>query len=108
SGIGQVTSDNEAGCQWTVSFMNPFLLDSIVFAPGNGGQDATFGDYAFNQLTTSPDPGPIVGAGLPGLVMALGGLLALARRRRSQAVQRTIFPSSDARQTNRLRAVFLL
>jgi hypothetical protein len=45
----------------------------------------------FNTITTTgfasvdkPVPGPIVGAGLPGLVMACGGLLALARRRRQK------------------------
>jgi hypothetical protein len=35
---------------------------------------------AFSQV-----PGPIVGAGMPGLVAACGGLLALARRRRRQS-----------------------
>lgn len=36
------------------------------------------------DISINAVPGPIVGAGLPGLVMAIGGLVVLARRRRNQ------------------------
>jgi hypothetical protein len=44
------------------------------------------GDELLTSVSTAAVPGPIVGAGLPGLVAACGALLALVRRRSQQIV----------------------
>jgi hypothetical protein len=49
----------------------------------NTGQNAR---YDGNVDTFAAVPGPVVGAGLPGLLMACAGLIALARRRRRRLV----------------------
>src|SRR5262245_6501352 len=55
---------------------DPTPANFLLTAQGTG--PVTF------SATTVAVPGPIVGAGLPGLIAALGGLVALARRRRKQ------------------------
>jgi hypothetical protein len=55
---------------------------SLYYWDSNNGDNTGFITATIDAAAV---PGPIVGAGLPGLVMALGGLVILSRRRRNQS-----------------------
>jgi hypothetical protein len=64
----------------------PYLTTLSQLVNSAAGFDFTGDLYGGTVVVASlPVPAPIVGAGLPGLVAACGGLIALARRRRKMA-----------------------
>ena len=56
-----------------------------VLGDGPNWTSVNFRDATFSATIASPVPGPVIGAGLPGLAMALGALVAWRRRRAAAA-----------------------
>jgi hypothetical protein len=73
--------DPSAQSGFTLTAINGEVISRITLLD-TGGVIADYEHYRINVAT--PVPGPIVGAGLPGLISAGLGLLALARRRRQR------------------------
>ena len=85
--IGGIANNGNGFGDWTldtVSLAGLSAATTVLFhAVWNNASD---GGELFFLVSAVPVPGPIVGAGLPGLIAACGGLLALARRRRKLVV----------------------
>jgi hypothetical protein len=61
-----------------------FQQGGINFASFVSPEGGTNHALLMGTFAAAPVPGPMVGAGIPGLIAACGGLVALARRRRRQ------------------------
>jgi hypothetical protein len=83
NGNGDVVINFGSALQISFAGGSFFLqIDPVSLNKGNLS-DPIIGHIS--RLAASPVPGPLVGAGLPGVVAALGGLVIWSRRRRNQA-----------------------
>jgi hypothetical protein len=88
--LGPVGGANFTGPQLSAQSVNsqsgtfnisaPFSITEVFTITADAASESSSSTIGVQAV-----PGPIVGAGLPGLLAACGGLIALARRRRRQA-----------------------
>lgn len=79
--LAQPCAQNPAGCQVLAGTAILGTGNYFLTLAGQGGGTSGYG----GDLTVRAVPGPLAGAGLPGLIAACVGLFGLAARRRRRA-----------------------